>query len=989
MPDDDFESKHPRATDGKFGSGSGEHERTEASLKDPAFVGQHMNRLIGAADKVRAGSTLAEQGTDAEHARAQAAIHHEASLIHHEDDATSGPHEARLKEALAEARSGGSDHAATMAHLASVHQDAEAEHAAIAAGYVDPSHEALAPVHEFLAARDAANAESSAAAAELLTHNDLSAEALHAFRETDSALEEHDDRHRPLEGELHEDLESTAQALDSTHEGHGDFADKHPAPEVRVSDHDPDAQAPAREEFESVSDFRAAVSAHENGAAEHADFVSDLSSLRAEHAARADKAQTALEALHEKQHATLDAFRDRSVDKLKTKADNALGKIEDKGGSDVLVNHAAFAQHTQHEDPESGYEVFTSPEIQAQHERAQQVAASVLERLSSKVEGDESEFGTTDQIDAIKEAAKSTGAAIRHLSKITGRAPKFAGKAKKSNRPGAGTSASVASMARYKLKLSKLDFVSLVDQPAQATATCRLIKRAGGGTRMQTRAVAQLLKVADGPNPLAYFWAFTCTGEDGQPYHDLQGDAIEPDAYIKAAEDFMSTGGAVDEMHDSRQTGRVAFAFPMDSDIAKAMFGAAAGDLIKTSGLMVAMRPTADQVAKLRSGELTGVSIAGNGIRQLAKKMPAFLAGKKKPKRYGKSITLTSETDGHAHTVDLDAPADSWSDMLSTSCQTAEGATETHSHAWVYDATSGAITIAADSGHSHTVDAVVSAETMAEAAADEDDEDDAVPCGFEDEPSSGKTVVVAVSARAPVSTPGAVVPTVKTQEQSMPTPEEKIAEIEKRAARFEKMSTLTDAARLHFGKLAGNEAEAFLAKSTHEREIVLAEIAKADEVVHTSLSGRVFRKSDSLDLITMAKQLDELTVSKQKAESEARDATFAKRGDEVLKNFPVGAKKNLRARFMKALNTEFADPAEYEEAVQALKGHDNAVQMLGVAKGVNPANDGQPESPAVQLQQLVKRHATENKVTEAAAYVAVLDTAEGARLYAQQPVGRA
>jgi Putative phage serine protease XkdF len=983
------EDKHPRDKTGKFGSGSGTHERTADSLKDAGFVTQHMSRLSGAADRVRDAAPAEERGTDAVHNAAQAAIHHEASLIHHEDDAAaSDPHADRLKGALDEARDSGKGHEATMDHLAAAHKEAEDEHAAAAAGHVNLDHEALKPAQEWAEAKRAADAESEAAADDLLPHNQKAADALADFKATDGALEEHDEKHKTLDSDLESDLRSTAESFDH------DFEDREgpDVPEVRTPENDLESTHPGdaskRSDFANDAEFEAdqknyeeAKADHDKNIAEHTDHASDIAALKTEHKARAEKAQDALEALHEKQHAALEAFKDRSVDKLKAKAEKALDKVNEDadGNPDLLVNHKAFAEH-EHESDEfdENNKTFTDERVQADYDRARSVAQSVVSRYNDTLQNDEgSKYGTEDQIDAIKEAAKSTAHAIKHMAKITGRPAKLAGvKAKKSNRPGSSSAASVAPMARYKLKLSKLDFVSLVDQPAQGTATCRLIKRAGGTARVQAKATAQLLKVADGPNPLAYFWAFTCTDETGQPYHDLQGDAIEPDAYIQAAEDFMSSGGGgVDEMHDSQQTGRVAFAFPMDGEIAKAMFGSAAGDLIKTSGLMVALRPTAAQVAKLRSGELTGVSIAGNGIRELAKRATSRVSKS--------SVVATSVEEGHAHTIDLCAPTSCWGGSLSTSCQTSAGEEQSHTHAWTYDE-SGVVTILPDSGHTHTVEGVVSPEVMAEAAADDDEDDKScAPCATEDKPS-GPTVVV-VSARAPgLSTRPGAVPTVKSKEQLMPTAEEtKIAELTKSVERLTALSKLNDSQREYHSTLSLVEGTAFLAKSATERAAIVEpiEVAKraANEIVYTSAGGESFRKSDDPRLVAMAKRLDS-------ANAATEQVTLEKRASTDLSHFAKSL--GVKAAIVKALDG-IADESVRKEALEAVRGANTAMQMLGKSNGFVPVDGPQLDDPAAKLDVLAKKYEADNKVSYAKAYDAVLATSEGVELYKSMSTPRA
>ena len=198
--------------------------------------------------------------------------------------------------------------------------------------------------------------------------------------------------------------------------------------------------------------------------------------------------------------------------------------------------------------------------------------------------------------------------------------------------PSSGRSESSYVATHNKLKLTALKFLSLVDQPAQETATIRLIKNADGDDAL--RVVSRIVKITEGADPLIYCWAFTCTDETGAAYRDLQGDEITE--FIKAAEEFMAAGGPVDENHDNRQTSRLAFAFPMDAQIAEAMFGAV-GKGIRTSGLMTAIRPSPEALAKALSGEYTGVSIEGTGIRTPADDLAKYNPNHDSDGRFGSS----------------------------------------------------------------------------------------------------------------------------------------------------------------------------------------------------------------------------------------------------------------------------------------------------------------------------------------------------------------
>lgn len=199
---------------------------------------------------------------------------------------------------------------------------------------------------------------------------------------------------------------------------------------------------------------------------------------------------------------------------------------------------------------------------------------------------------------------------------------------------------------------------------------------------------------------------------------------------------------------------------------------------------------------------------------------------------------------------------------------------------------------------------------------------------------------------------------------------QRIAELEAAKARLEKIATLTDSQRAHFATLNTSDGDVFLNKSMRERDFIVDEIKKADQVVYTSKTdGRVYRKSDDVDKINMAMQIDKLTEDNVATKAAERAATFAKRGDEILKNFPIGTKKNLRGRIMKALNAEFTDAAEYEEAETALKALDNAMGLLGTPIGHTGGDDASPAVKAhTALENGVRKFAEQHNLSYAEAF---------------------
>jgi len=123
----------------------------------------------------------------------------------------------------------------------------------------------------------------------------------------------------------------------------------------------------------------------------------------------------------------------------------------------------------------------------------------------------------------------------------------------------------------------------------------------------EDKAFASVCKVDDGLG-LVFGWAIVC-GENGEDYYDTQGDHIPEQSMLEAAADFMENSRVAKDMHDGEAVGSVVFAFPMTTEIAKSL----GIDTAKT-GLLIAMKPSPDILAKFKSGEYSGFSIGGSRI---------------------------------------------------------------------------------------------------------------------------------------------------------------------------------------------------------------------------------------------------------------------------------------------------------------------------------------------------------------------------------------
>lgn len=592
----------------------------------------------------------------------------------------------------------------------------------------------------------------------------------------------------------------------------------------------------------------------------------------------------------------------------------------------------------------------------------------------------------------------------------------------------------------YRLKLKSLSYVSSVDTPAQETAVARLIKRRGD---QQIAATARVAKVSSDELGLVFGWALT-TKVDGVDYFDLQGDAIQEDELIKIAAEWMSSGGAADTMHDREQDGRAIFAMPMTTEVAKAAYGDKIGGELGTYGLLVAIRPSPEDFAKFKSGELTGFSIDGTGIREPVQ------ARKSADKRY-----LTDEALGHQHEVNLFNGGDPW-----MTDATAEGAQSPHRHT-VSRGTDGTLTVLADSGHTHTLtewprvvvveegttvipEAVAARATNArkssptfavgdrvEALADHmpgmagmlgkvttvrageppyygvtfDDqtampgehkwlaEDEIEPATDEnakraarESPQSKKSPTVKphfdTSTRKTAMDPTQELADLKALKEKL---DAKIAELEAANTELKATAEMTDGEKAHLATLAGSEAKRF---RSLEKSARLAEVEKANEPAYTCVDGTVIRKSDGALALKLAKQADEALKTAQAEKSARETVELTKRATETIGK--LAGRSQVHVALLKAaegiegeIEVDGKKLKIADEAVKTLKAANDAMTAREKAAGFSGSQDEQPDGPQAELDALVAKHAADHKCDARTARLAVVKTDEGRRLYGE------
>lgn len=112
---------------------------------------------------------------------------------------------------------------------------------------------------------------------------------------------------------------------------------------------------------------------------------------------------------------------------------------------------------------------------------------------------------------------------------------------------------------------------------------------------------------------LVFGWA-VISKINGEEYYDTQDDHIPEESMLEAAAEFMEKRRTLKLMHKGQKQGEVVFAWPLTSEIAKAM-----GLTSPITGLMVAVKPASKKILDdIENGSLTGFSIGGSRLEDEA-----------------------------------------------------------------------------------------------------------------------------------------------------------------------------------------------------------------------------------------------------------------------------------------------------------------------------------------------------------------------------------
>ena len=223
-------------------------------------------------------------------------------------------------------------------------------------------------------------------------------------------------------------------------------------------------------------------------------------------------------------------------------------------------------------------------------------------------------------------------------------------------------------------------------------------------------------------------------------------------------------------------------------------------------------------------------------------------------------------------------------------------------------------------------------------------------------------------------------------DETKKTAEELQKESEARMARLEAITKLSGTQKTHFDSLAASDQDAFLAKSSTERDAVVkaaaTEAESDDPIVYKMADGTVLRKSADPVLVKLAKQNDALVATNVSLVEKNEDQSLEKRVTELFPNLPgdMTAQKSL----LKAVDS-IADETAREGAMKILKARNEAngdlFKTVGSDDGVVKV-EGKVDAEE-KLEKMANEYVLKHNVDFYTAYAAVSKANSGLLKQAQ------
>lgn len=308
---------------------------------------------------------------------------------------------------------------------------------------------------------------------------------------------------------------------------------------------------------------------------------------------------------------------------------------------------------------------------------------------------------------------------------------------------------------------------------------------------------------------------------------------------------------------------------------------------------------------------------------------------------------MTNVKTGHQHLLD-----DSGGRAGMTTWETSSGKENGHQHPWIRQA-DGSIKIGMAEGHDHEL---LPLEKQAETGG-------SVPDGGRKDKEKSMSD-----------------DTTKKTAADDDAVKERLEKIEAELKFAKQYGELNDAEKAHYDKLGEDERKEFVSKDEGARRRDVEKVAGENPVVYTSDAGEEFRKNDDVRLVRLAKQSDE-DRKLAKTERDLRlDTELTKRAEKELSN--VGGKLEGKKALLKAIDG-ITDEKVREEATSIVAAANKALSGLFNSIGRTNAGPQEGGDPYDELEELAKTYSVDHKVDIVKARSLVLDTPEGAELYAK------
>lgn len=391
-----------------------------------------------------------------------------------------------------------------------------------------------------------------------------------------------------------------------------------------------------------------------------------------------------------------------------------------------------------------------------------------------------------------------------------------------------------------------------------------------------------------------------------------------------------------------------------------------------------ARKPKRKIMRSLKLMEISAVDTpAQEGARMVLMKRHDGVA-----KTMGLADVFTTSNDGHQHGVEI-STFEGEPHIWITRASGPEG--ESHSHAVMRDS-DGNLVLAENEGHTHELDAdMVTRALMTAMIGKSSDDADKVDLN-----STVSVAALIAGTREPALT-GKSADNLGKQPTGDDVMAEKnadalSADLKKRdeeIALLKAVIDLTPEHRAHYETLSGDKDRRIFAleKGHAARDADIEAAQKSDPVIYTAGDGTEYRKSDDPRLIKMAKERDEDREEMVKIRTEAEQAGFEKKAQDVLGLIPgEKVEKIALVRAVTKIEDEETRDKAFELLVAANKVYNLAMGTLGAVDTVAPVNAGVAKA-ADLLDQAIETCAKEDKISKAKATDKVLGTVEGQRLY--------